>query len=172
MCLWPGVCCGRMLPHFCPMATGQPHPSRRAGFTLVELLVVIGIIALLIAILMPALSAAKSQANTIRCASNLHAIGRAMQQYANDYKGRIPRGYDYDQAYRAGRILWGEALSKYVNHPVEVADTSIARDAVMAREFRNIAVYQCPVFPNDEQSLDYVANSWTGGNTQDDAAII
>ena len=76
------------------------------AFTLVELLVVIGIIALLIALLMPALSAAKSQANTIKCASNLHALGHAMQQYANDYKGRIPRGYDYYGAYQAGQILW------------------------------------------------------------------
>ena len=142
------------------------------AFTLVELLVVIGIIAVLLALLMPALGAARSQANTIKCASNLHAIGRAMQQYANDFKGKIPRGYHYDNWYRSGHILWAEALSRYVNHPVEVADLSPARDPVMAKLFRQIDVYQCPSFPDDEQPLDYVSNSWTGGGDTDDAAIV
>ena len=143
-----------------------------AAFTLVELLVVVGIIALLIALLMPALSAARSQANTLKCASNLHAIGHAMQQYANDFKGRIPRGYHYDDWYRRGHILWAEALSRYVHKAVEVADLSAARDPVLGRAFTGIAVYQCPNFPDDLQSLDYVSNSWMGGGGTDDAAII
>jgi len=154
----------------------SPPPRRatglRAGFTLAELLVVVGIIAVLIAILMPALAAARRQAQTVRCAANLSDLGRAMQQYAIEYKGRIPRGYDYDAAYRAGRILWAEALSRYVNHPVEVRDLSPARDPVMAKEFAQIQVYQCPVFPNDRQPLDYVSNSWTAGNVNDEAAIL
>jgi prepilin-type N-terminal cleavage/methylation domain-containing protein len=70
--------------------------SRRKskGFTLVELLVVIGIIALLIAILLPALSRAREQAKNTQCLSNLRQLATVYQFYANDNQDRIPIGYD------------------------------------------------------------------------------
>ncbi|HUB24346.1 MAG TPA: DUF1559 domain-containing protein [Tepidisphaeraceae bacterium] len=67
----------------------------KAGFTLVELLVVIGIIALLIAILLPALNRAREQANLIKCQANLRSLGEAIQIYAYNTKGLLPFGY-YD----------------------------------------------------------------------------
>jgi len=63
-------------------------PRKPKGFTLVELLVVIGIIALLIAILLPALSRAREQAKNTQCLSNLRQLAMVYQFYANDNQGR------------------------------------------------------------------------------------
>jgi len=97
-------------------------PSRR-GFSLVELLVVIGIIALLIAMLMPALSKARAQAATIQCSSNLRQIGIAFQNYASSNNGRMPAWGQVhtwpvdvtpDDPDCPGWIGWGPALIKYI----------------------------------------------------------
>jgi prepilin-type N-terminal cleavage/methylation domain-containing protein/prepilin-type processing-associated H-X9-DG protein len=69
---------------------------RKAAFTLVELLVVIGIIALLIGLLLPALSRAQESSKRIKCAANLRQFGQAMISYASSNKGNFPRAY-YDK---------------------------------------------------------------------------
>lgn len=68
------------------------HRASKKGFTLVELLVVIGILALLIALLLPALARVKRQASAIKCSSNLRSLGQAMMTYASENRGAIPGG--------------------------------------------------------------------------------
>src|SRR5688572_28326735 len=67
-----------------------PSRSCTRAFTLVELLVVIGIIAVLIALLMPAFGAAREQARSVQCLSNLREMVAACQAYATTYRGYYP----------------------------------------------------------------------------------
>ena len=77
---------------------------RQPAFTLTELLVVIGIIAILISILLPTISAARGRAMRLACMSNLRQLGICMYEYANTFHDRLPNGnppekwQDYDGA--------------------------------------------------------------------------
>jgi prepilin-type processing-associated H-X9-DG protein/prepilin-type N-terminal cleavage/methylation domain-containing protein len=87
------------------VVSSSSRRRRAEGFTLVELLVVIGIIALLISILMPALGRARKQANAVQCASNVRQLVQSYLMYLNANKGR-------GVAYRGNDDFWIEAFRK------------------------------------------------------------
>ena len=74
------------------MPVSTHYPRKAKGFTLIELLVVISIIALLIALLLPALARAKAAGLTVSCASNLRQLGLVAQMYTNENEGMLPLG--------------------------------------------------------------------------------
>jgi prepilin-type N-terminal cleavage/methylation domain-containing protein len=74
-------------------AAQQPNQAHR-GFTLIELLVVIGIIAILAALLLPALAEAKENARRTQCKSNMHQVCLGAMLYAEDFQGYYPSNYD------------------------------------------------------------------------------
>ena len=109
------------------------RPFHRSAFTLVELLVVIGIIAIMIALLLPALSRAREQANAIKCMSNLRQLGQAFVLYNTNYNGYVIPSY----------TMTGVAGGPTV--PLEGWAPILDRDKYVAgdRE-QNKSVFTCP----------------------------
>jgi len=131
--------------------------SRRSGFTLVELLVVIGIIAVLISILLPALSKARDQAHTVQCQSNERQFYALMVMYANDYRNyvlpareQINQGTGNAQLYWWGPGLLGQELG------VGAYDTDAQR---FAAEQRLVKIETCPSAQHDLDSVILAYNN-------------
>ncbi len=119
------------------MFTGFQHRPNR-GFTLIELLVVIAIIAILAAMLLPALRRAKEAGKKANCISNLHQMGIGLLMYAEDSNGVIPRGNE---------PLWFQVLSPNLG----VRSTN---------NYKKVRVYTCPSYPDKRQLICYVDNAW------------
>jgi len=125
----------------------------RKGFTLVELLVVIGIIAVLISFLLPALGRARESANAVACASNLRQMGIALGIYMTHSKGWIPSARSDD----GGGDYWCEYLAEYLEAGF--------KNVLGAQEPKKTGVFKCPSYtvpppPNDYFALGYGFNRY------------
>jgi prepilin-type N-terminal cleavage/methylation domain-containing protein/prepilin-type processing-associated H-X9-DG protein len=141
--------------------------SNAKGFTLVELLVVIGIIAVLIAMLLPALGRAREQAQTVQCASNFRQLHIALELYANMNHGYCLPALASDGNTGGGNLRdyrwWGlEMLGRILRVDKFGAENNATREQAAARLFRYL---DCPANDRQADTLprpDYTYNSNLG----------
>jgi len=136
------------------MSTFRPT-GRRAGFTLVELLVVIGIIALLISILLPALNRARQSANQTKCAANLKTIGQGLLLYTTQNEGSLPFGYFHQYINGLTDTTWMNLTLNSMDPliPPYVARNTVDNQAVLGGAAGNVNLsktlnaFLCPDVP-------------------------
>jgi prepilin-type N-terminal cleavage/methylation domain-containing protein len=138
---------------------------RKTAFTLVELLVVIGIISILIAMLLPALNKARQMATQTACLSNLKQIGNAVSMYESENRGYIPFGFVVGSAYFSGyggpeNPKWFIRLAPYFNYPVRPdAAHSFYQFAPGTTAAEGKSIFACPANMDDtDYKISYGPN--------------
>jgi prepilin-type N-terminal cleavage/methylation domain-containing protein/prepilin-type processing-associated H-X9-DG protein len=163
----------------------QLPENKRLGFTLVELLVVIGIIALLISILLPSLNKARQAANTVACLANQRSIGQALAIYVSEFKGALP-----GSGVTSGRHFWAAgtlvnasaktypppsanipegpiAPADYIGPLARMMQLKVPTDLGPVKRYqfyRESKVFTCP------SAASMITTAYTGGGAPDAAA--
>ena len=118
------------------------HPKKHRGFTLVELLTVIAIIALLAAILFPVFARARENARRASCQSNLKQIGLGIQQYTQDFDEHLPPA----RTDGVDDVVWPVLIQPYVKSTQIFACPSVT-DRVSTMTYTPNATYNIPAIP-------------------------
>ncbi|MEM0914132.1 MAG: type II secretion system protein [Planctomycetota bacterium] len=129
--------------------------QRRCGFSLIELLVVVSIVALLIGVLLPTLSAARSTATDTLCRANLRTVGQLVTMYADAHNEQLPIGY------RGGRKQWNTMVYSGFADRFSLFGV-VYRDGLMP-EGSSAEAFYCPAETAPGQSYDTDVNPWPPG---------
>jgi len=151
--------CGGIKRHFNLSASRRCHIIPRAfirhtlgGFTLVELLVVIAVIALLLGILMPALTGARRKSLSIVCSSRMRQISAASMMYAQDNEGQFARSSHSASVY--GWLRWEQAFMPYLGYGRYKGSTTTAWDNAFKK------FYHCRADERKPAKMSYGKNVW------------
>jgi len=148
--------------------------THRFAFTLVELLVVIGIIAVLVSILLPTLARARMQAVSVQCQSNLKQLGNALMMYANENRGQLPPGNSANVGNATPQKfaeMAGAGVDINIRQSVMLAmakNLGVRNPQMSANNKVPIPVLWCPadtidVYPGTQGDPTYCLNLTTGG---------
>ena len=139
----------------------RPHQ----GFTLIELLMVMAIIAILAALLLPALNRAKEQAKGISCVNQLKQLAAASQMYAADNRGLLAE----NPMEGKGGSAW---ITGNMQLPAEATNTALIRQSKFFAYAGNVGVFHCPTDLSTDlrrgpRVRSYAMNSWMGSRAME-----
>jgi prepilin-type N-terminal cleavage/methylation domain-containing protein/prepilin-type processing-associated H-X9-DG protein len=158
----------------------QPRKFNNTAFTLIELLVVIAIIAILAAMLLPALASAKKKAYRIQCTSNVKQLQLGWVMYSGDNNDRLISNDRYAVTYTPPQTYW--VSNSPAVTPAQVADAASypgIENGTLYPYVKNKGVYRCPgdtftvtfggtAYP---RSRDYSMNAFMNGNPEDSSTV-
>jgi len=159
------------------MTEMEAHMKSSKGFTLIEVLVVVAIIALLISILLPSLAAARAQSRTTICLSNLHQAGVAITTYTVENKGFVPRGGNVEYYWSGPDVHWSTVVLRQVGGNMggilrQANKDGVKLNALLWEALKKQPVFHCPEragTASSEEAVSYCVNAF--GKKPDDPEV-